>query len=767
MAMKRFGLLIVMIIFLTGCWGSGSNSDEADTVTELSLNRSVQGKIAATGEVDWYHFRVVEANNILKVSCTGNHMRPEIDVLVTVYEEDADGNRIRLYAEHAMEDSELPTDITIYVYIDRPKDIYIAVRDLMDDEASSQPYNLTIDYQMPAEGNESFAQAAPIVVDDADTCQTDRIGSIGDLDCFRFDTPDSGIYAVKVDFTPFAGGTDVDLGIELYDAEGELLDSLTSGQGNFFQMLPRLDEGTHYVVIKDQGQNDFDSASHYEVCVESVAVDEIYANDTMATASSMAYNDATRTFSTDGAIAYAGDEDWYALPVGSLGTVGLKVLNVRFDDAGDDELVFDYQLDLKDAGDNSLLSRTFVSGSAAYSTQIMSGSGDHLLVVKAAESQKNTAQAPYTVSVEVLDIDDPPEVQTDGNNTLGTADALTSGVATNGKIAFRGDEDWYRIDIDTSTPKVLELFLDTAAAGRVEYYLSLMRDGVIKKTHDADGSDGATELKTSVWIPQSTSAPHTATYLIKISDYQNDEGDDEIYTLQANVLNIPTTIPNGPATSPVYFDEVSEGNGPNAVEVELETTSLVQASFDADTALLDYRNGGAGITQTTNPDGTTTISFPWIAGYIDYQGDQDWFQIAMQTLDPNNPDDQWYYDVEVRLVSGGATDVEYIWKYYRDRNDNEYLVDRPTENDGYVGCVGDQDPVDNSLIDIDTQVLTDDLWVGDGWGGMFYFAISDFNYVSLPGNHEPNPRPDDDWGFNPAYYFKVTMVYHPGLSRPE
>jgi hypothetical protein len=116
-------------------------------VTELSLNRSVQGTIAATGEVDWYHFRVVEANNILKVSCTGNHMRPEIDVLVTVYEEDADGNRIRLYAEHAMEDSELPTDITIYVYIDRPKDIYIAVRDLMDDEASSQPYNLTIDFK--------------------------------------------------------------------------------------------------------------------------------------------------------------------------------------------------------------------------------------------------------------------------------------------------------------------------------------------------------------------------------------------------------------------------------------------------------------------------------------------------------------------------------------------------------------------------------------------------------------------------------------------
>jgi len=765
--MKRLGLLIVLVTFFGGCWGSGSDSDDADTMTELSLNRSVQGNIAAVGEVDWYHFRVVEANNILKVTCSGNHMRPEVDVLVTVYEEDANGNRVRLYAEHAMEDSELPTDIKIYVYIDRPKDIYIAVRDLVDDEASAQPYYLTIDYQQPAEGNESFAQATPLVVDDADTCQTDNISAIGDLDCFRFDTPGNGIYAVKVDFTPFAGGTDVDLGIELYDADGELLDTLTSGQGNFFQMLPRLDEGRHYIVIKDQGQNDFDSASHYEVCVESVAVDEIYANDTAAAATAMTYDSGSRTFSADGAVAYAGDEDWYALPVSNLGTVGLKVLNVHFDDAVDDSLVFNYQLGLQDDGDNSLLSHTFVSGSSAYSAQIMSGSGDHLLVVKAAEGQKNTVQAPYTVSVEVLDIDDPPEIQGDGNNTLGTADALTSGVAADGKIAFRGDEDWYRIDVDTSTPKILEIFLDTSAAGRVEHYLSLMRDGVIKKTHDADGSDGPTELKTSVWVPQSTAAPHTATYLIKISDYQNDEGDDMSYSLVANVLGIPAAIPDGPATSPTYFDEISEGNGPNYVEVELETTSLVQASFKADTALLDFRNGGAGITQTANPDGTTTISFPWIAGYIDYQGDQDWFQIAMQTLDPNNPDDQWYYDVEVRLVSGAVTDVEYVWKYYRDSNDNKFLVDRPTENDGYIGCVGDQDPTDASVIDIDTQILADDLWVGDGWSGMYYFAVSDFNYVRLPGTLEPNPRPDDDWGYNPAYYFKVTLVYHPGLARPE
>jgi hypothetical protein len=764
--MKRLALLLLLVLLFGACAGSGSDSDDAATTTELELNRSAMGSIAGVGEVDWYHYRVVEANSILRVNCAGKDMRPEVDLLVTVYEEDQDGNKIRLYADHAMEDSQLPADIEIYLYIDRPKDIYIAVRDLADDEASTKPYYLTIDFESPAEGNESFAQAIPMEVDDSNTCQTDDIGAIGDLDCFQFDTPNNGIYTVKVDFTPFAGGTNVELGVELYDADGVRIESLTGVQGNSLQMLPYLEAGRHYVLVKDQGNDDFDTASHYNICVESVAVDEALENDTTATATTMAYDAGTQTFSANGYIAYTGDEDWYALPLNNISTSGMKVLNVRFDDGAGDPIVFKYQLAMQDEGNSPLLSHNFNSGSSAYMTQIKAGQGDHLLVVKAADDQKNTVQAPYTVSVEVQDIDDSAETQGDGNDTLAAADSLSSGVAVDGKVAFRGDEDWYRIDVDTSTPKVLEVTLDTASAAQVEYYLSLMRDVVIRKAYDADGSDGPTKLKTSVWVPQNTSAPQTATYLFKVSDYQNDEGDDVVYTLQATIRDVPTNVPNGPATNPVYFDEISERNDGSAVEVELEATSLAQESYKANTALLDYRSGGANITQTVNQDGSTTISFPWIAGYVDYQGDQDWFQIAMQSLDPNNPDDDWYYDIEVRLVSGGPTDIEYVWKYYRDRNNNNLLVDRPTENDGYIGAVGDQDPTSNGTLDIDTQNLGDDLWVGDQWNGNFYFAVSDFDYVRLPDTYEPNPEPDNDWGYDQPYYMKITLVYHPGVSNP-
>jgi len=765
--MKLSALILICLLLLGACIG-GSDSDDGSKTTELAPNRTVSGNIAKVGEVDWYHYRVVEANSLLRVTCNGESMRPEVDFLITVYEENANGERIRLYADHAPENSQLPAGITSHIYIDRPKDIYIAVRDLKDDDASHEKYRLTIDFEEPAEGNESFAQAEPMAVDDPSACLTETIGSVGDVDCFQFDAAANGIHSVKFGFTPFAGGTNVRLVAELYDSDGQRIDLVNGGQSREFQILSYLEAGPHYVLVKDQGQDDFDSASSYSICVETVAVDEVLTNDSAADAAAMQFDAGNQIYSATGALSYAGDQDWYALPIGSQGTTGLKVLNVEFDDNVAQGVAFKYRLSLQDGQGTTLFSHDFNSGSSAYRTQVLAGPGDHALVVKAADQADRMVQAPYEVSVTVADIDDPPETATDGNDDANTADSLTSGVAVTGKVSYRGDSDWYRIEVDTSTPKILEVFMETAGASNVEHYLSLMRDGVIKTAHDPDGADGATELKTSVWVPQSATVPSSAAYLIKICDYQGNEGDDVPYTLQANVVDVPSSVPAGPATSPVYFDEIGERLDAQAVEVELEATSLVQETYPANTTLLDYRTGSGGaITQTPNPDGTTTIEFPWIAGYVDYQGDQDWFQIAMQTLDPDFPDDKWYYDIDVQLVTGADANVEVIWKYYHDPNNNKLLVDRPTDKDGYIGCVGDQDPVDNSAINIDTRAYSDDLWVGDRWKDTFYFAVSDFDYVRLPGSEAANPRPDDDWGYTAPYYFKVTMVYHPGVSEPE
>ncbi len=38
--------------------------------------------------------------------------------------------------------------------------------------------------------------------------------------------------------------------------------------------------------------------------------------------------------------------------------------------------------------------------------------------------------------------------------------------------------------------------------------------------------------------------------------------------------------------------------------------------------------------------------------------------------------------------------------------------------------------------------------------------------TSNPDNPVLNPDPDNDWGYDAPYYFKVVLTYHPGVSYP-
>ena len=61
----------------------------------------------------------------------------------------------------------------------------------------------------------------------------------------------------------------------------------------------------------------------------------------------------------------------------------------------------------------------------------------------------------------------------------------------------------------------------------------------------------------------------------------------------------------------------------------------------------------------------------------------------------------------------------------------------------------------------------DDFWVGDLWqNDRFYVSLSDFNYTRIDTD-QFNPFPDDDWGYDAPYYFRVKLTFHPNESNPE
>jgi hypothetical protein len=155
---------------------------------------------------------------------------------------------------------------------------------------------------------------------------------------------------------------------------------------------------------------------------------------------------------------------------------------------------------------------------------------------------------------------------------------------------------------------------------------------------------------------------------------------------------------------------------------------------------------------------------PWIAGYVDYQGDQDWFLLDFQPLDSST---SWYYEIFIDFYAPAA-DTEYVWKFYPDRNKNAVVSDRISGSDGFVASAGKQNNVP-AIMNIRTPSTGESrFWAGNPWRGQTYFSISDFNYL-YNSNGSRNLEPDDDWGeYNSApYYFRVTLVYHPGVSYPQ
>ena len=387
--------------------------------------------------------------------------------------------------------------------------------------------------------------------------------------------------------------------------------------------------------------------------------------------------------------------------------------------------------------------------------------------------------------MQVLDIDDPAETLERydaesgetliGNDSINTALIVTPtmdvAAATVGKISFRGDEDWYALVIpDASTPHILELFLDTAAqASLVEYCVSFIRDGVIKKLVDTNGADGGTDLKGSIYVP-AVQTPGPLTYYFKISDYQGDDGDGQVpYNLRVNLQDIPDSLPADPLLSPApvtYLSEAVEREQNDAETIYLEISSLTQQTYSADSRFLAFHgNEPAPETVITEEvDNTRIIVFPWIGGYIDYQGDQDFYAIDLGSWLGNGValDTHWYYDIQVELhTDSRGTDVEYVWKFFRDVNANRILVDRAQDSDGFFASAGDMD-LGPQPLDIITPEAAGEtpFWVGDAWAGTFYLNISDFNFVD-------SDEPDDDWGYDGSpYYFRVTLTYHPGQSHP-
>jgi hypothetical protein len=770
------GICLFMTLTLMACGGGGGGGDASTTQTSRALTEgeTQSGFIATAGEVDTYQLTAAETNRFLHLHCTEATSGSEVDLLVTVYEE-VNGERVRLFGKHKPDGATLSADLDLWIYVDTPKELYITVRDFMDDDSSTTiPYRLTYTYQDSAEGNHDFSTARSLAIG-SDNAMSDAIEDIGEVDCFTFAPQADGVYAIDVAHHIPIGGSPVQLAVSLYDRNGNRIQRLAEPHHTILTYLEQ-SGGPYFVIVEDNDSMDGDSSAPYDIRVEAVAASEARDNDEAAAATVIA-SDGVDGYTAAGAIDYGcssvspghfADADWYRLFIGEQsGATTYHQIELTIDNGDTIKGTAPLRVTVADANLETVTSHDFTSGGEAYRNQFRVENGEYYISVVPANSQRLDRSATYRVALREATSTDTVE-ETD-DNTINSAIALGDQDPVEGYVSYHADVDWYAMEVNTASAAVLAVDLTTAEASIVDYHLSIWRgDQMITKRTDMDGSDGPTHLKTAILIP-AEDPPTVATYYVKVCDAQNNEGSSSAYTLTADVEPVagaPGGIAQTAGQPLYYYDEVNQEANETA-EVELEIFSTHQPHFKANTDWLDFRNN-PHVTYTAQGD-ATQIRFPWISGYIDYQGDRDLFRLDFDKLDPAGTETSWYYDVEIRLVVSSGSDVEYVWKLYRDSNNNAIVMDDPTSPDGYIACAGDTTPLVMESLDLTTPTGDETFWVGSEWGqgATFYIGMSDFNYLLLPEDESPNSEPDDDWGYDAPYYFTLTLTYHPGQATPD
>ncbi|SMF63007.1 hypothetical protein SAMN02745866_04060 [Alteromonadaceae bacterium Bs31] len=764
---QKIHLALLTALLLGGCGGDSDSpgGDESGGNTNLQQNNNMTGVINPVTDVDWYSIQVNEPG-LIGLNVFNETLRYDVEILTTVYEKDANGDLQRLAADHFPEGSSANSSLTINVNVTQAKTLYIAVRDLDDNDASAtETYSISYDVAQAEDNNGSFDTAVDLALDGA--CHTDSIGTVGDVDVGQFSLSNSGVYEISADFSAFAGGTAVDLKLSLFDNEGTLIRSMGQTENSVYRLVESLPAGSFYVLVHDQGKDDFDTASPFDLCLSSVASAEVSTDDNQQNATNLAGNGH---FEITGSIDYAGDQDWSSINSGAT-PPSLQVLQIEFDPSDANGCDSWFLMEVMDSNDVVLFSKEYSTETGPRTAHIrVESSGEHFVRVSGINedvcSLDGTVGMAYSATVDSVNVLDDAELG-EGNNTINTAIELdeTTNTETEALLSYIGDNDWYRITLpsDNAQDRILEIFIETDSETPLEYYVTVFNADEIVDTFTARNNETSpVSFKSSYFIP-STAGNTNSDYFVKIVDLQSDEADiDNNYTIRTNSYTVQTTAPaanTGKVTAAVFNSESAEKS--LAASDNTSLSLVVEAS--------DQRSYGVNTEAFTidkatlaNADSTITVTLPWQSGYVDFHKDRDWFKLDIPTLygAAGGSAESWYVEVQIELYSPAPGSlVEYAWGLYRDESSNAVINEWEGE-DGIIASNGDVSALVSALDLMTPAANAEPMWISHEVANVpYYLTVTDII------NQSTNIA-DNDWGYDQAYYMRAQLVFHEGLDRP-
>ncbi len=402
-----------------------------------------------------------------------------------------------------------------------------------------------------------------------------------------------------------------------------------------------------------------------------------------------------------------------------------------------------------------------IQGTSLTATIKLDESDPYYFSVKAASGADVDENKPYNLTMTTTTIEDADDADGESNDNDSSATALTETTEYEGKIAFRGDVDWYTFTVPAVDNQTMSLYFDIPATPNVEYGVDIKsNDGdLIKRLTIPSEDRKAVDLKAGLQVTSGQ------TFKVKVYDMQNDDSDpNDYYKISWNV-----DTANAPAISGTYFSEADEAAATaSTVEVRYQTdngAALSTATYNVNTTQFAMSNGTQ---DTTDPD-EVVITFPWATGYVDYQGDADLYELELLDIPTGltaADNGQWYYTISLEM-SADASPVEFTLELLPDSDGNGRV-------NGVLASIFD----DTTTSDAVNLALTSNkdlynppcIWVGSGdpnpWTGPMYISIKDFNHIRN-SDGSLNDSPDDDWSVTDPYSFRVVVKYYQGKNHPD
>lgn len=452
--------------------------------------------------------------------------------------------------------------------------------------------------------------------------QVELIGAVGDEDPYVFDVaaPDRIIDILAT--TEDDATTPLQLELALFGPSGEALVNQRSdraGRGQAVRIQLRAPvAGTYRLVVRDVGGDSVDRFKGYTLTLDLFDdLDVNEPNDTDAAATALTLGVEAR-----GALTTQGDRDEYAFD----GTAGRR-LEIQLTPPANAGARHRYTLYGPDGEVRAESAQPTGGGAWPLEIRKVGPTGGRFRIVVDAESG-GAERGLYTLRVRELAEPDPFE-GLGGNDTPADASPLTVGMVAEGYIASTADVDWYGIQIGAASeaqPVILAARVEMPVASPVNLQMTVFNpDGLtlVCERRDGDACRAQRFVRTSSLGASGLTTAHPVTapgrYLVAVRDFQ---------------------------------DNATETTSPYRLSVELPTDRDANETY-----LSGSRNDAVLVPAATATTGTT-ITFPWVEGYIAYVNDADWYRFDIPGPVDASPGQNGDWLIRVELEMPSPTPVE-------------------------------------------------------------------------------------------------------------